>query len=93
MALDQSIHSIEERLEQLKERVERARKETELELRSTRMLVEFHTEKARNVANEALAEIRHLTEQLRELTSAANTTTSPETHRATARLRRRGSRA
>lgn len=68
---EERIRSIEIRLQQLRERVERARAALETDTWSAITLVNIQAEKARNVANEALAEIRHLETELREPGPAA----------------------
>ncbi len=67
------IRSIETRLQQLREQVESARSALETDTWSAITLVNIQAEKARNVANEALAEIRHLEAELREPGPAAET--------------------
>lgn len=78
MDLAESIRSLEERMQQLKERLRRDRDLLHVETLQAIRVVEIHSEKARNAATEALAEIRHLDEQLREIASAVKT--SPEGH-------------
>ena len=56
---------------------------------STGKVARIYAEKGRNVAMEALSEIRHIRASL---TTATNTTPSPETRRATGRSRSRGRR-
>ncbi|MGZ5446196.1 MAG: hypothetical protein ACXW31_08980 [Thermoanaerobaculia bacterium] len=68
------IRSIETRLQQLRERVERTRSALETDTWSAITLVNIQAEKARDLANEALAEIRHLKEELGKLASVAEST-------------------
>ena len=86
------IEILRKQLRDARVRVEQARTELEREAHYSWSAIEYQAMKARNVANEALAEIRHLEERLQSLTTAANTTPSPETRRATGRSRSRARR-
>lgn len=68
------IRSIETCLQQLREQVERTRSALETDTHWAIRVVYLEAEKARNLANEALAEIRHMKEELRELESVAEST-------------------
>ena len=83
---------LEARLQRMREDIRDALTQLERHLagfRTTGHGVEIYAEKARNVANEALSEIRHIKH---ELTTATSTKPSPETRRATAPSRSRGRR-
>ena len=84
--------AIQERLKEMRLKVEQACTELEREAHYSWSAIEYQAMKARNVANEALAEIRHLEEQFASLTTAASPKPSPGTRRATAPSRSRGRR-
>jgi hypothetical protein len=65
--VEKTIQSIEARLEELRERVMRARVSFDSEVRSVLLQIDIQAEKTRNLANEALAEIRHLSDELGRL--------------------------
>jgi hypothetical protein len=67
MDLDKAIRDLDERLRQLRERVEAARSTFDLEVRFSIRYIQLEAESTRNLANEALAEIRYLDEQLKQL--------------------------
>ena len=83
---------IEQRLQELRDEVHAALTQLDRHVRDVTdaaMVTNHYAEKARNVANEALSEIRNI----RTLTTAASTKPSPETRPATAPSKSRGRRA
>lgn len=95
MTQDERIAALEARLQPLRERIDSSFAEVdqyEYEARSHIRTLEIYTSKAKHVALEALAEMRHIDEELKALKAGSNTTPSQETRHAKGRSRSRGGR-
>jgi len=95
MTQDERIAALEARIQPLRERIDSSFADIDQHESAARLklhLLEMYASKAKHVALEALAEMRHIDEELKALKAGSSTTPSPETRRAKGRSRSRGGR-